>query len=49
MKNLKFIMVIFTTPIKANLRIGFYQVKIMLSCGDGRKNSGSRSFGLERK
>ncbi len=40
---------VFTTPIKANPRISFYQVKIMLFHGAGRKNSGTRSFNLERK
>ena len=48
-KNLKFMLVVFTTPIKANLRIGFYQVKFMLPCGSGRKNSGACSFNLERR
>jgi len=42
-------MVVFTTPIKANPRIGFYQVKIMLFHGIGRKNSGAHSFSLERR
>ena len=40
---------VFRAPIKANPRIGFYQVKIMLSHGVGRKNSGACSFSLERK
>ena len=40
---------VFTTPIKANPRIDFYQVKIMLLYGIGRKNSGAYSFSLERK
>jgi len=42
-------MVVFAASIKANPRIGFYQVKIMLFHGAGRKNSGTRSFNLERK
>ena len=40
---------VFTTPIKADPRISFYQVKIMLLHGVGRKNSGAYSFSLERK
>ena len=40
---------VFTTPIKGNLRIGFYQVKFMLPCGRGGKNSGARSINLERE
>jgi len=42
-------MVVFTTPIKANPRIDFYQVKVMLFHGVGRKNSGACPFSLERK
>jgi len=48
-KNLKFMMFVFTAPIKGNPRIGFYQVKIMLFHGIGRKNSSACSFSLERK
>ena len=48
-KNLKFMMVVFPTPIKAKRSISFYQVKIMLPCGSGRKNSGARSLNLERR
>ena len=40
---------VFAATIKANRRISFYQVKIMLFRGVGRKNSGACSFGLERK
>jgi len=40
--------VVFTTPIKANPRISFYQVKITLFRGIRRKNSGACSFSLER-
>jgi len=47
-KNLKFMMVVFPTPIKAKRRISFYQVKIMLPYGSGRKNSGTCSLNLER-
>jgi len=42
-------MVVFSTPIKAKRSISFYQVKIMLPCGSGRKNSGTRSLNLERE
>ena len=42
-------MVVFSTPIKAKRRISFYQVKIMLPCGSGRKNSGACSLNLERE
>ena len=42
-------MFVFTAPIKANPRIGFYQVKIMLFHGAGRKNPSAHSFNLERK
>jgi hypothetical protein len=42
-------MVVFTTPIKAKRSISFYQVKIMLPCGSGRKNSGTCSLNLERR
>ena len=48
-KNLKFMKVVFTAPIKAKRRISFYQVKIMLPCGNGRKNSGACSLNLERR
>ena len=48
-KNLKFMMGVFPTPIKAKRRISFYQVKIMLPCGSGRKNSGTCSLNLERR
>ena len=37
-KNLKSIMLVFPVPIKAKRRISFYQVKIMLPCGSGRKD-----------
>jgi len=47
-KKLKFMLVVFTAPLKGNLRISFYQVKFMLPCGSGRKNSGARSLNLER-
>jgi hypothetical protein len=40
---------VFPAPIKAKRRISFYQVKIMLPCGSGRKNSGARSLNLERE
>ena len=40
---------VFRAPIKANPKISFYQVKIMLFHGAGRKNSGAYSFSLERK
>jgi hypothetical protein len=48
-KNLKFMLMVFRAPIKANPRISFYQVKIMLFHGAGRKNSGAHSFSLERR
>jgi hypothetical protein len=47
-RNLKFMLVVSTTPIKGNLRISFYQVKFMLACGSGRKNSGACPLNLER-
>jgi len=47
-KNLKSIILVFPAPIKAKRRISFYQVKIMLPCGNGRKNSGACSLNLER-
>ena len=48
-KNLKFMLMVFRSPIKANPRISFYQVKIMLFHGVGRKNSGACSLNLERR